>query len=470
MIDIDPGSDVPLVRQIHDALAQKIERGELALGARLPSVRELARECGVSTMTATNAYQRLVASGLVESRPASGYYVAAGHDAVRQRKRPFLGKTAVDSLWLIRRVYESDAPLLNAGAGWMPPDWLQADALKRALADLSRKQGSTFGRYGSPHGYLPLRQQIEHQLAARAVQAPPHQIVLTHGATQALALAARCLLQPQDSVLVDDPGSTNLFATLRIQGARLIGVPRGLDGPDLNALQALAQRHRPKAFFIMTNLHNPTGTQCSPANAYQILRLAEQHDFHVVENDVLAGLEPPGATVLASLDRLRRVVYVGGFSKLLSPSLRVGFVAASEELVDRIVHAKMSEGLTSSELDERLVSSVLSEGRYRAHLTRIGQRLARAQLEVCARLRKAGLEVFGQPQAGPFLWARLPGPEADAGLTAQRAVAAGLLLAPGSLFNPTQQRSPWLRFNAAYASSPELFDFLAAETGRRRSA
>ncbi|WP_431275055.1 PLP-dependent aminotransferase family protein [Variovorax ureilyticus] len=460
-IALDPQSDVPLVRQLHEAIAQHIDRGAFAVGARLPSVRELARECGVSTMTATNAYQRLVADGYAEARPASGYYVAAAHRAAQQRQRPFLGRTAVDSLWLIRRVYEDDAPLLNAGAGWMPPEWLQTDAVRRAMAALSRKQSTPFGRYGSPHGYLPLRQQIEQLLAARAVQVPPHQIVLTHGATQALALAGRCLLQPNDSVLVDDPGSTNLFATLRTLGVRLIGVPRRHDGPDVPALQALAQRYKPKAFFIMTNLHNPTGTQCSPANAYQVLRLAEQHDFHIVENDVMAGLEPPGATVLASLDRLRRVIYVGGFSKVLSPTLRVGYVAASEDMVDKLIHAKMSEGLTSSEVNERLVYTVLGEGRHRAHMARLAQRLAGAQAAVCTGLSKAGLQVFAQPEGGPFLWARFPSDKVDAAVVAQSAVEAGVLLAPGHLFTPSQKPSPWMRFNAAYANNPQLFAFLA---------
>ncbi|WP_295375487.1 PLP-dependent aminotransferase family protein [uncultured Pseudacidovorax sp.] len=472
MISLDPHSDVPLVRQIRDALALQIDRGTLAVGARLPSVRELARESGVSTMTATNAYQRLVADGYVEARPASGYYVAAHGDTAGQaaRRKPFVGRTAVDSLWLIRRVYEDDASLLNAGCGWIPPEWLQSDAVRRALAGLARKQGPALARYGSPHGYLPLRQQIEAQLGARAIQAPPHQIVLTHGATQALALAGRCLLQPGDAVLVDDPGSTNLFETLRQLGARLVGVPRLQDGPDLTALQALAQRHRPKAFFIQTQLHNPTGSSCAPAKAYQLLRLAEQLGFAIVENDVMAGLEPPGTTSLASLDQLRRVIYVGGFSKLVSPSLRVGFVTANEEMVDKLIHAKMGDSLTSSETNERLVHAVLAEGKHRAHVARLAQRLAEAQVAVCAGLAKAGLEVFGQPAGGPFLWARLPSEGVDAVAVAQRAVAAGLLLAPGHLFRPTAERTGWMRFNAAYADDARVYEFVAREAAEAGKA
>jgi DNA-binding transcriptional MocR family regulator len=465
MISIDSTHPLPLVRQVYDALVEKIDKGALRAGTRLASVRALARECGISTMTVTNAYNRLVAEGYVEARPGSGYFVAANNSraAMQQRRKPFVGHTSVDSLWLIRRVFEDDSTLLNAGCGWLPPDWLHVEGVRQALAGLARKKSAGLANYGTPYGYLPLRQQIQILLAARSIEATPHQLVLTHGATQALALAGRCLLQPRDAVLVDDPGSTNFFATLRSLGARLIGVERKLDGPDLAALEALAQRHRPKAFFLSTNLHNPTGSQCSPAVAYQILRLAEQYDFRVVENDVMAGLEPPGATSLASLDQLRRVIYVGSFSKTISPSLRVGFVASSEEFAEKLIYEKMVSSLTSSELGEKLVHAVLVEGRYRAHVARLAARLGAAQKAVCDGLEAAGLEVFTRPAGGPFLWARFPSEGMDVRAVAQRAVAAGIMLAPGYLFRPGQQPTPWMRFNVGYADDPRLYGFLAAE-------
>lgn len=463
---------VPLVRQVYDTVVEKIDKGLLLPGARLASVRAFARESGISTMTIVNAYNRLVAEGHVEARPGSGYFVAANNsrNTMQQRRKPFVGRTSVDSLWLLQRVYEDDSTLLNAGCGWLPPDWLHTDGVRQALAGLARKKSAGLANYGTPHGYLPLRQQIQILLAARGIDAAPHQIVLTHGASQALALAGRCLLQPRDAVLVDDPGSTNFFATLRSLDARLIGVERKLDGPDLAALQALAQRHRPKAFFISTHLHNPTGSQCSPAVAHQILRLAEQYDFKVVENDVMAGLEPPGSISLASLDRLRRVIYVGSFSKTVSPSLRVGFVAASEEYADKLIYEKMVSSLTSSELGEKLMHAVLTEGRYRTHLARLAGRLAAAQKTVCDGLEAAGLQVFTRPAGGPFLWARFPSDDVDVRAVAQRAVSAGIMLAPGYLFRPGQQATPWMRFNVGYADDPRLYAFLAAETRSARTA
>ncbi|CAN5549280.1 PLP-dependent aminotransferase family protein [soil metagenome] len=464
---------VPLVQQIRDSIAGEIDRGVLLPGAKLESVRGAALRRNVSTMTVTNAYNRLVAEGYLVAKRASGYFVTSdpSRSSALQRGRPFVGRTKVDSLWLIRRVWEEgDSALINAGCGWMPPDWLQGDEVRTALAGLARKKSAGLTNYGGPSGYLPLRQQIQILLGQRAIDVAAHQITLTHGATQGLALAARTLLRPQDAVLVDDPGSTNLFATLRSMDVRLVGVERRLDGPDLVALEALAKRYKPKAFFICTQLHNPTGGLCSPAVAYQILRLAEKYDFQIVENDVLAGFEPAGAVTLASLDQLKRVIYIGSFSKTISPSLRVGYLACSEDLAERIIYEKMVDSLTSSELGEKLVHAVLVGGHYRAHLNTLAERLREAQRVVCDGLEEAGLQVFVRPAGGPFLSARFVDERIDVLDVAQQAVAAGIMLAPGYLFRTDQQPTPWMRFNAGYANNPRLFEFLRAVSGRRGRA
>ncbi|MDP9898910.1 aminotransferase-like domain-containing protein [Variovorax ginsengisoli] len=468
MIAIDPLLPTPLVRQVYDALLAQIRSSALQPGDRLPSVRALAKTSAVSTMTVTNAYQRLVAEGHVEARPASGYYVAAVERDAAPRRKPFLGRTSVDSLWLLKHVYEDDRTLLNAGCGWVPPEMLHIDGVRRSLAALARKSAAGLANYGTPYGYLPLRQQIQTLLAQKGIDTAPHQIVLTHGASQALLLIARCLLQPRDVVLVDEPSSTNLFAMLRSLDLKLVGVERTVHGPDLQALQTLAQRHGAKAFFTTSNLHNPTGSQCTPAVAYQMLRLAEQLDFRIVDNDAMAGLEPPGATSLASLDRLQRVIHVGSFSKTVSPSLRVGFVACNEEFAEKLIYQKMVSSLTTSELSEKLLHGVLVEGHYRAHLSRLAERLQQAQVAVCDGLEAAGMQLFMRPAGGPFLWARFERDDVDMRALAQRAIGEGFLLAPGDLFRTDIRPTPWLRFNVGYAHDPKLYRFLAQEAHKHR--
>jgi DNA-binding transcriptional MocR family regulator len=468
MIDIDPSLPMPLVRQLYEALLRETTSSAMKAGAKLPSVRALSKSSGVSTMTVTNAYQRLVAEGHVEARSNSGYYVAAAGRSATRRK-PFAGRTSVDSLWLLKHVYEDDRTLLNAGCGWIPPEMLHTEGVRRALAALSRKSPAGLANYGNPYGYLPLRQQIQLLLAQKGIEAPPHQIVMTHGASQALILAARCLLQPHDVVLVDEPSSTNLFAMLRSLDLKLVGVERTANGPDIDALRTLATRYRAKAFFTTTNLHNPTGSVCSPSVAYQMLRLAEQLDFHIVDNDTMSGLEPPDAISLASLDRLQRVIHIGSFSKTVSPSLRVGFVACSEEFAEKLILHKMVNSLTTSELNEKLMHGVLAEGKFRAHLTRLADRLRVAQNKVCDGLEAAGMQLFIRPNGGPFLWARFARDDVDMRALAQRAIAEGFLLAPGDLFRTDLRPTPWLRFNVGYADDPRLYAYLAAEKSRHRT-
>jgi DNA-binding transcriptional MocR family regulator len=468
MIAINPQLSLPLVRQVYDAVLAEIMSGRLPAGARLPSVRKLALQCSVSTLTVTNAYQRLVAEGHIQARPASGYYVALEQPDPAPRRRPFQGRTSVDSLWLLKHVYDDDRSLLNAGCGWVPPEMLFGDGVRRAISTLARKSANGLTSYGTPYGYLPLRQQLHTLLVQRGIHAAPHQIVMTHGAFQALGLVAKSLLQPRDVVLVDEPGSTNLFAALRAMDLKLVGVERLADGPNVATLQTLQLRHKAKAFFTTSNLHNPTGGMISSAVAHQVLRLAEQLNFVVVDNETMAGLEPPGGTCLAKLDQLQHVIHVGSFSKTVSPSLRVGFVACSEEMTEKLVFQKMVSSLTTSELSEKILHGVLVEGHFRTHLQRLSARLQEAQHTVCHGLEQAGMQLFLRPEGGPFVWARFEREDVDMRAVAQRAIDQGLLLAPGDLFRSDLRPTPWLRFNVGYADTPVLYRFLEREAQMHR--
>lgn len=133
--------------------------------------------------------------------------------------------------------------------------------------------------YGHPLGYAPLRRQLTLKLAELGIAAPPEQILLTHGTSQALALVTRLLLQPVDTTFVEDPGYYNLFGFLRQYGVRLVGVPRTVEGPDTTALRVLLRQHRPKVFFTQLLMQNPTGTDASPATMHRVLGAAQEFDF-----------------------------------------------------------------------------------------------------------------------------------------------------------------------------------------------
>ncbi len=264
-------------------------------------------------------------------------------------------------------------------------------------------------------------------------------------------------------VLVGEPSWLRMFGRFALLGVRVIGVPWFADGPDVERLRALAAEHRPKLFITVSVLHNPTSTATSGARAFQVLRLAEEFGFTVVEDDVNCDLHP-GPSVqpcvrVASLDQLHRVVYLGGFSKSLAANLRVGFVACDAALARALTDLKMLVGLTSPEFGERVVFRVLSEGHYRRHLDRLRARLAAAQEPALRAIERLGLRPFATPGVGMFVWA-------DAGIdtnpVARAMLDRGYLMAPGSLFLPDQRPSTWMRFNIANSTNPAMLAALDA--------
>ncbi|WP_322014469.1 PLP-dependent aminotransferase family protein [Paraburkholderia sp. J12] len=463
-----------LVDQLVQWGRRRIEERVFRPGMRMPSIRKLALDKGVSRFTVVEAYERLVAQGYLDSRRGSGFYVrervanvapierrstAAGNGADEAQAPP--APSTIDVVWLLRNMLHSSThPEKGPGLGYLPARWLDGELITGALRSLGRQSGTPLLGFGSPLGFLPLRQQLQTRLAELEIGASPEQIVLVSGITQAIDLLARIYVQPGDTVVVGDPAWFQMFGRFASQGARLVGMPYTPEGPDLDALEALVETWRPKMLVINSVLQNPTGTSLTAAQAFRILRLAEQYDFIVVEDDIYGDLCPAGypATRLASLDQLRRVIYLGSFSKTLAPNLRVGFIASGLGVTQAVSDQKMLVGMTSPELNERVLYRVLTEGHYRRHVERLRARLDTVRDKAARMLERAGLRLFAAPGAGMFLWADT-GVDADA-LTAA-GHEAGFLLTPGSLFSPHQSPTTWMRFNVANCGDPALPAFLA---------
>lgn len=457
--DLHEGAALPLVDQIVTGMRQRIDDRVLRVGTRLPSIRQFAATRNVSRFTVVEAYDRLVALGYLNPRRGSGFYVAARAEPEAGKARPASLERAIDEVWLMRRVLEDDPGMLKAGGGVLRREWFDEEGLQRNIRALARKAESHLTGYGHPQGYAPLRECLQLKLAEIDIGAGSDQVVLTSGATQALDITIRYLLKPDDAVLVDDPGYFNLFGNLKLHGIRLIGVPRTPAGPDIAALEKLAAEHRPKAYFTHSVLHNPTATNLTAAAAFRVLQIAEKRDFVVVEDDIYADFHGGTVQRLAGLDQLQRVIYIGSFSKVLSASLRVGFVACRPDIAANLADIKMLSCITTSEFNERLVYSMLTEGHYRKHVERLRGRLAAALETVVRRFERLGLEIFTEPEGGMFLWARLPGHD-DSVAIANRAAEAGIMLAPGNVFRPHLEASPWLRFNVAFCDNAKLYRFL----------
>ncbi|MDY0012519.1 MAG: PLP-dependent aminotransferase family protein [Rhodocyclaceae bacterium] len=459
MIHVDRDSKIPLIDQIVLQLAGQIQDGQLPPGTRLPSIRKLAATVPVSAATVVAAYDRLTARGLIEARAASGYFVALPRQQVPRVARPASEPVHLDAVGLLRGMMQRTEGLTPVGSGFLPEHWLEDMLNARLLSRVARSGKRFYAQPAHPQGYPPLREQLALKLGLMGIPTSPDNLLTTFGVTQGFDLICRALLSPGETVAVEEPAYFGLYAQLRAYGLKLVGVPRLISGPDLEVLEQVCQTHRPRLFFTQTLLHNPTGGSTDPVTAFRLLELARRHGFMIVEDDVCGDFHPTANPLrLAQVDRLERVIFLSSFSKVMSPALRVGYLAAAPRLLELFLEQKMLSVLTSSEFDERLVFELLTGGQYRKHLERIRPRLSHSRASAIRGLREVGLQPALDAEGGMYIWAALP-EGVDLQILADDAVANGYLLTPGNAFFLRQPERAWLRFSAAAANDGKLFDY-----------
>ncbi len=452
-------TDVSRVGAVMGHVRERITRGELGSGARLPSIRRCAQSLGVSNSTVVEAYDRLAAAGEITSRRGAGFFVAGSRRPVALAEQVPPVEREIDPLWVMRHSLETGDDVLKPGCGWMPESWMPTDAIRRALRAEARGPGEALTGYGQPLGYAPLRAMLARRLGEREIMTAPNQVLLTDSGTSAIDLLCRLFVRQGDTVLVDDPCYFNFINTLRAHGARIVGVPFTPTGPDLDAFARLAAEHRPRLYLTTGALHNPTGASPSPTIQHRLLGLIQAHDMMVIEDDIFADFESDPTTRLAAFDGLDRVVYVGSFSKMLSASLRCGFIAARPEWIEALADLKLATTFGAADLAARVVHRLLADGGYRRHGEAVRARLAKARIETRDRLNATGLSLWTEPRAGLFLWARLPDGQDAVGVS-RLAMRAGVVLAPGDVFSVGRRAGDYLRFNVAQ-SPPRVFEVLS---------
>ena len=448
------------VEALAQRIAQSIEQGGIAEGARLRSIRDAAAKEGVGRNTVVEAYARLAARGYVEARAGSGYYVRKPLMGSRAQLPARHLSEAVDVVSLLREQLEQHYEV-RVGDGRPPLSWMEGSEVGRHLRR-ARTQGLSAIEhgYGTPWGYLPLRETIARMLAERTIHVNERQVLLTQGANHALDLIVRQLLEVGDEALVDSPGYYPLFGKLKLAKVRILGVPRLADGPDLDVLQRMLEIHRPKVFFTQSLAHNPTGGSISLPKAHRLLQLATAHGILVVEDDPFADLQTAAAPRLAALDQLERVLYVSSFSKTLSAGLRVGYVAGSAKHINALCDLKMLTVVSTSEFVERVVHQLISTGQYWRHLSRLRERISQALGPGQKALERLGLEVHHSHTGGYYLWVRLPQGMTESALV-RSAAERSIFLAPGSVFYPDRQGPhPALRVNVGYANDARFLQFM----------
>ncbi|MHC8338158.1 aminotransferase-like domain-containing protein [Pseudomonas sp. HLT2-19-2] len=458
---IDRRALVPVVQQIVDALACWLRRGSVPPGTRLPSVRQIARINLLSQSNVVEACERLVAQGVLASRHGAGFIVATPALAAQGSQ---------DCPWFegAEAKQGGTSGELKLGCGGLPESWRETDDLSYAICQVSRTDMAGLFNYSTPLGLPALRQQIHKRLKQLDIVVEESRILTTAGASQGLDLIVRTLFKPGDCVVVENPGYSLLFDLLRLHGVSMIEVPRTPRGPDIEALEALLVKDRPRGIFINSFYHNPTGSSLAPAVAQRVLQLAKTYGLLVIEDDVYADLHSGLGTRLAALDIDDNVIYVGSYSKTLSSSLRVGFVVAGAGVISRLAEVKMISSMGASRFCESVLASLLANGAYRKLVQRQRQRLSNDREAALQVLEDAEWEVFGKPVGGLFIWARSR--ISDYAQVRTQAQRFGVLLSSATAFSPTGEANDWQRINVAYACDPRARAFFRATSVDRPQA
>ncbi|PYE23203.1 GntR family transcriptional regulator [Paraburkholderia silvatlantica] len=477
-LELDRASDVPLTDQIVTGVQTWIRSRAAHPGSRLPSIRQFAADYAISRFPVIEAYDRLVSLGYLDSRHGSGFYVSEHARAGLSGMGTCDLSNAADESGHLLSQLEREGELLQLDSGSIPQAWRDIDALGQAIRHVSRSDPASLVDYGTPTGDATLREHLRNRLAPLGIAAETQQILITEGASEGLDLLMRYMLKPGDTAFVEDPGYYNLYGLLKLHGVRLVGIRRTASGPDLDHLHAMLAEHHPRAFFVNTVFHNPTGSTISPPVAFRLLQLAREHRFTIVEDDIYADFQADPTDRLAALDQFEHVVYVGGLSKTLSSALRVGYVVASPAIVRDLAAIKALTTISGSRFTQAVAATLLERGAYRKYLERLRRRIAEAQGSTTRTLEAHGWELFGSVASassstaasaargyaqtgGKFVWARVPHVE-DSTRLAACGEPLGVAVSPGSHFRPQGETSPWIRINVALTLDPRAQAFFAA--------
>lgn len=448
-----------LTERVMDEIRDRIDSHRQLPGTKLPSIRKFAEVMRVSKSTVVDAYDRLAAEGIIQARKGSGFYVTGHLPPLTLSKIGPRPERVVDPLWVSRQSLDAEDEVLKPGCGWLPADWMPQDAIRRALRTLSRSENPVLVEYGTPHGFTPLREFLVRRMANHGIEAGLDQVILTESGTQAIDLLFRFFIEPGDTVLVDDPCYFNFHAMLKAHRANVVSVPYTANGPDLDVFQKVLAESKPRLYITNSGVHNPTGASLSPAVAHHLLKLAEESDIVIIEDDIFSEFEDIPTPRLAAFDGLNQVVHIGSFSKTLSAASRCGYMAVRPDWVEGLIDLKIATSFGGGSFAAELAWRVLRDGSYRKHIDDLRVRLSQARGRASGRLKGIGINPWITPQAGMFLWCTLPG-NLDAADVAKKALVKDIVLAPGNVFSLSGSANQFLRFNVTQCSSPRIFEVL----------
>jgi GntR family transcriptional regulator/MocR family aminotransferase len=468
MLSLDRSSPVPLFRQLDSQLRRAILCRQLPQGARLPASRQLARELSVSRLTVQNVYEQLVAEGFLRAATGSGTFVAElrPYD-LPPGEMPSGDKTMPSGPRLSRRgqliATTRAATRLSRTQPFRPGvpalDLFPMRVWTRLCSRwLGRARSNMLG-YGEPAGYGPLREQVADYLRdARGVSCDSGQVIITAGTQNAIALTAYALLDPGDCVWIEEPGHTAGRDLLKAVGMQV--APARLDGEGLDLLKARSSHPAPKLIFITPSHQHPLGITMSLRRRLELLSFAYQERSWILEDDYDSEYRYSGRPIAAmqGLDAEGCVIYAGTFSKVLLPSLRIGYVVVPPDVVPAFCAAQTIMSQSLPVFPQAVLAEFIQEGHFHTHLRKMRAVYAERQSALLDSVRKHLRDLLDPvpTEAGMHILAWLR-EDMDERAASEAAWAAGVEVLPMSIYCAEPDHRPCLILGFT-GTPPELIE------------
>lgn len=453
----DRASEVSLARQLADHLAGLIEAGRLLAGRKLPATREAAAALGLGRKTVAAAYEMLAERGLVEAHVGQGTFVAARSRTDRTtpaasrgeppRRLPrafawaglFARGAARPLPGVLRHLDTGGSYPFDFGGGRVEEGALPVSELRWAFAAPFRTRArlAEIAAHRDPFGWPPLRREIARLLATRGISCDASEVAVVSGLQQAIAATARVLVEPGDAVAVEQPGYFGAALAFAGSGADLLGIDVDAEGLDTEQLAKVLRLRRVKLVYVTPATQCPTGVTMSPARREALLALADEYQVPVLEDDYDCELRYAGPVLpaLKATDPAGQIIHAGTFSKVLFPSLRLGYVVAARPLLERLVFARAVSDFGSGVVEQAALTALLATRGLERHLRRIrklhAERLA-TMLEALAAEMPEGVR-WTKPRSGHLVWLTLA-PGTDPDRLEQAARARGVAYGRGETF------------------------------------
>ncbi len=455
MRNVDKQCDTFLYQQVIDLISENIDSGTLLPGDRLPSLRKMSRSAGVSIPTVRQAYVELERQRKVESRPQSGYFVRhfAANDIVLPTPTDRVDPVPLRCRSLMERVYDgvNNPDLVPLGIANPTMARPAAKALHRTMKRIMARAEERSIGYASTLGEPLLRRQIAyHYFDVIGAKVDPDEICITNGGQEALLLALTAVATNGDVIAVETPtyhGMLELIDSLGMLAVEVETCPE--EGVSLSELEHTLNKYSVKACMFSTTLGNPLGVSMPDHDRVRLVRMLEEHDVALVEDDVYGDLlfdnsRPVPAQFLGSK---ARIVTCGSFSKSACPGYRVGWVVAGDR-IDDIARLKRAFSCSSGLLQQLTLAEFMASGDYGRHLNSLRPVLKRNSERMMALVSEhfPSETRTSRPVGGSVLWLELP-----KGIDAERlfddAIAAGISIAPGQIFSPCACYTNFIRLS-----------------------